>query len=224
MDKRFSRVAAATKAKWWQLQFRGLVSYFAAFIGCSMLIMRALAPINNGGARKIMNVARNFNISFELQRVQSEFNICVQTFYCKCVVGYVGHCFRHSSHPISKLMSLPLAERLTSLRSQSRRVPSQTAEMARDFLSSLGFSVGPLVAGRPDVRGQSGYVFRWGEGWFEEIRDSGPGWLFVKNDKPAVEYRVNLLLDIFRPRRGSGLPPLMDLMQVAISDEPQAPI
>jgi hypothetical protein len=61
-------------------------------------------------------------------------------------------------------------------------------------------------------------------GWFEEIRDKGPGWLFPRDDKCAFEFRRNLILDIFRPRRGSGLPALLDLMHAAISDEPQAPV
>ena len=159
-----------------------------------------------------------FNVSSELQRVQSEFNICVQTFYCKCVVSYVGHCFRHSAHPISKLMSLPLAERLTSLRLRNRRLPSDTAQMARDMLHGLGIRLDSLVAGRPDVRGQSGYVFRWGEGWFEEIRDGGPGWRFQRHDKSAIDVRVNLLCDAFRHRHGSGMPALLNSVQLAISD------
>ena len=78
--------------------------------------------------------------------------------------------------------------------------------------------LGSLIAGRPDVRGQSGYVFRWGEGWFEEIRDGGPGWNFEKEDRSAIDYRIKLLLDIYRHRRGSGLPALLNWMQPAISD------
>ena len=90
--------------------------------------------------------------------------------------------------------------------------------MAIDVLSTLGITPGPLVAGRPNVRGQSGYVFRWGEGWFEEIRDGPPGWSFNRNDKAAVNARTNLLLDIFRRRRASGLPTLSNSVQAAISD------
>ena len=86
----------------------------------------------------------------------------------------------------------------------------------------LGIGSGPLVAGRPEIRGQSGYVFRWGEDWFEELRDGGPGWSFQRDDKSGIAFRTNLLLDIFRFRRGSGLPPLMNLMH-PISDEPTAP-
>ena len=61
--------------------------------------------------------------------------------------------------------------------------------------------------------------FVWGEGWFEEIRDGGPGWNFGRDDKSAVTFRVNLLLDIFRPRQRSGLPALLNLVQ-PISDAP----
>ena len=224
MDRRFSSVTVAAKVTWWQLQFRGIVSYFAAFIGCTLLMMQALAPVSNGGARKIMGVGQGYNVSSELRRVQSEFNICVQSYYCKCLVSYIGHCFRHSSHPISKLFSLPFAGRLTSLRLLSRRVPSETAQMATEVLSNLGIRMGHLIAGRPDVRGQSGYVFRWGEGWFEEMRDGGPGWHIQRDDKSALDVRVNLLLDIFRHRRWSGLPALLDSVHAAISDVPNAPI
>ena len=173
--------------------------------------------MNNGGARKILGVNRNFNFSPELQRVQSEFKVCVQRYYCKCVVSYVGHCFRHSSHPISKLLSLPFAERLTSLRLRNRRLPSETAQVAMDFLRFLGITPGPLVAGRPNVRGHSGYVFRWGEGWFEEFRDGPPGWRFNRDDEAAIDARTNLLLDMFRRRRESGLPALLNPVQAAIS-------
>ena len=108
--------------------------------------------------------------------------------------------------------------RLTSLRLEQRRVPSDSAQMAREALEHLGIRLGSLIAGRPDIRGQSGYVFHWGEGWFEEVRDGGPGWSLQRDDKSAVDFRVNLLLDIFRHRRRSGLPALMNSMQVAVSD------
>ena len=91
-------------------------------------------------------------------------------------------------------------------------VQSETAQMARDILYSLGVRLGSLVAGRPDIRGQSGYVFRWGEGWFEEIRDGGPGWNFQRDDKSTIQVRVNVLRETLRPRRCSGLPDLLNSM------------
>ena len=103
-------------------------------------------------------------------------------------------------------------------------MPSETAQAARDILRSLGIQLGALIAGRPNVRGQSGYVFRWGEGWFEEIRDAGPGWNFEREDKSAVDLRVNLLLDIFRPRQRFGLSDLTNSIQLSISDEPDVPV
>ena len=151
--------------------------------------------------------------------MQSEFNVCVQTFYCKSIVGYIGHCFRHSEHAITKLLSLPLAGRLTSLRLEGRRgVPSESAQAARNLLSNLGVRVGDLVAGRPQIRGHSGYVFRWGEGWFEELRDGGPGWEFARHDKSAIDLRVELLLDIFRRRRGFARPSILNHLQGALED------
>ena len=156
-----------------------------------------------------------------LQRVQLEFNVCVQSYYCKCLVSYLGHCFRHTAHPVTKLLSLPLAGRLESLRQQRRRVPSISALSARELLSSVGVRVDEVVAGRPDVRGHSGYVFRWGEGWFEEIRDGGLGWKFERDDTSAIDIRVNLLLDIFRRSHSFALPALRDVInyvQAAISN------
>ncbi len=69
--------------------------------------------------------------------------------------------------------------------------------MAREILMHVGINMGPLIAGRPNVRGHSGYVFRWGEGWFEEIRDGGPGWLFQKDDKSAVDFEQICFLIFF---------------------------
>ena len=83
--------------------------------------------------------------------------------------------------------------RTESLRQQSLRVPSISALSARELLANLGIHVDEVMAGRPDVRGHSGYVFRWGEGWFEEIRDGGLGWKFERDDKSASDIRVNLL-------------------------------
>ena len=77
--------------------------------------------------------------------------------------------------------------------------------------------MGALIAGRLRVRSQSGFVFRWGEGGFEELREGGPGWRFERDDKSAIDFRVKLLLEIFRPRRRSGLLALSNLVQ-PISD------
>ena len=62
-----------------------------------------------------------------------------------------------------------------------------------------------MIAGRLDVRGQTGYIFRWGAGWF-----SGPDWVIPRKDKDAISIRVQWLLDIFRPR--SNLPQLADVV------------
>ena len=81
-------------------------------IGCSSLVMQSLAPLGNGGDRKILGVGPSFNVSSELQRVQSEFNVCVQSYYCKSLVSLIGHCFRHPSRPVTKLMSLPISRKV----------------------------------------------------------------------------------------------------------------
>ena len=206
MDKRFVCVPQARKAKWWQLQFRGVVGYFAAFIGCCCTWFRKLTTIANAGARKVLGVTATYNVASELKRVQDAFKISVHEYFCKSVVTYVGHCFRHVDSPVYKLLSLPLDRRLTDLRRQGQRtVPSGFAQASFNYLSELGFELGQLVAGRPQIRGQAGYAFRWGDGWFSAVRDGGCGWSFERNDKSAVQFRVQLLVKIFQRDR-SNLP------------------
>ena len=66
----------------------------------------------------------------------------------------------------------------------------------------LGFFGAP-ADGRPNVRGESGRVLRWGEGWLEEIRDT-LGWSMQKKDDVEIKRRVDLLVQIFvRPRARS---------------------
>ena len=109
MDKRFASVPRMVKAKWRQLQFRGVVGFYAPFIGLGRTIMRQLAPVNNSGARKVLGVRPFYTNGSELNRVQEHYRICVQTFFCHSIVQYLGHCFRHIEIPISRLLSLPVS-------------------------------------------------------------------------------------------------------------------
>ena len=212
MDKRFVGVPPAVRASWWKLQSRGIVGYFASFLGVSRLTLQKVQTIGNGGARKVMGVNSRFNISSTLHNVQSEFKMCLSTYFCKSLVSYLGHCFRHSDHPVSGLLSLPLKGRLTDLRLQGRRsVPSGVAQAGFEALVNLGLEVGQLITGRPAIRGFSGPAVRWGEGWFEEFRDGGLGWTFAKTDRAAVDERVSKLLELFRPV--SRLPRVEDQSQ-----------
>ena len=71
-------------------------------------------------------------------------------------------------------------------------------------LTSLGLNAEQPSEGRPQVRGQAGFVKRWGELWFEEIRDTPSfGWEFEKHDKMQVSKLVELLLKRFRQKRQS---------------------
>ena len=130
--------------------------------------------------------------------MKSHFNTCVQTFFACCL------------HPFTQLLSLPLPSRLTSLRLTGRGgVPSDSAQASHNSLGHLGINLQPLVAGPLGVRGQSGYVCRWGEGWFWDIRDAGMGWHFDKHDTDAIFVRVELLLAIF-PKCSSNLPRFLE--------------
>ena len=61
------------------------------------------------------------------------------------------------------------------------------------------------MAGRPAVRGQSGYAFRWGEGWLGPIRDGGVGWNFERTALPDINQRVQILMKLFEKRRAEQL-------------------
>lgn len=70
----------------------------------------------------------------------------------------------------------------------------------------------PPVGGRPAVRGQSGHAFRWGEGWFAEVRD-GPGWRVERKCKAQIDEGVQMLLTIFEVNSKSSA-------QLALEDAP----
>ena len=90
---------------------------------------------------------------------------------------------------------------MASLRLQGPRLaPSGSAQTFRDRLLNLGIQVDAVIAGRPDIRGHTGFVFRWGCGWFSEMRDSGPGWDFERNDKAGIGLRADFILQLFRQR------------------------
>ena len=131
----------------------------------------------------------------------------------------MGHTFRHESPPFTLLLSLPLPERLASLRLQGRRAAaSDFAQSTFSFLTSLGFNLEPPIAGPLSIRGHSGYVCRWGEGWFWVIKDGGPGWSVNKTDEAAIEFRVKLLLDIFGRTRTTLPKVLEDIGPLPLED------
>ena len=51
-------------------------------------------------------------------------------------------------------------------------------------------------------------MIRWGEGWFEEVRET-LGWEIERHDVFEVNKRVGLLLNIFSPRQ-SRLEAILD--------------
>ena len=85
------------------------------------------------------------------------------------------------------------------------------------ILDVLGLGADSPVAGRPQVRGQAGYVHRWGDLWFEEIRDTASfGFHFEKPNKDHINKLVEALLKIFRRVKEPASVPL------ALSNSPPA--
>ena len=98
-------------------------------------------------------------------------------------------------------MSLPNG-RLDVLRQRGRPADLSVSRFSGwELLRSLGLgTTDPPASGRPGVRGESGYVFRWGEGWFAEVRE-GVGWNIARKDNAQTDVRVQILLKLWMHRR-----------------------
>ena len=213
----FTGTPSLTKARWWKSVFRGIVGFFAAFVGINKSIFQSVGVPSNAAARCIGGLSNRNNIHEQLMHVKCQFDICVQSFFARTIVQWCGHCFRHSDHPVTKLLSLPLDGRLSELRSRGNA--NTLAESAIAFwrtLSSVGLQVDFPIAGRPGVRGESGFPFRWGEGWFGPVRDGGVGWNFERNAKPEVDQRVRILIRLFQAERSHLTQPALQDSMLAI--------
>ena len=154
------------KGKWWRTQYRGFVGFYAAFLGLNSQLFDQVGVIGNAGARKIGNLISLNNSSHQLRDIKSRYNICVQRFFVKTIVSWVGHCFRHPNHPISSLLSLPLDGRLTELRLLSgRSLVSEASLRVSELFSQLGVMVDPERSGPLNIRTHSGRALGWGHGW-----------------------------------------------------------
>ena len=90
---------------------------------------------------------------------------------------------------------------------------SAATTSAWESLQNLGLNLSDLIHGKPNIRGHSGRPFRWGDGWFFEIKNGGLGWTFDKHDRHAVNSRTDILLELFWLRfRREPLQQLQDLM------------
>ena len=86
-----------------------------------------------------------------LTQIKSEFDIDVEYFYVQMVVNWLGHCFRHSSHLISKLLSLPVDGRLSELRSRGVETPLSFFALGSWLnLVEVGLHVDIAISGRPN--------------------------------------------------------------------------
>ena len=74
--------------------------------------------------------------------------------------------------------------------------------------------VDPPIAGRLGVRGHSGHPFRWGEGWFEALRDGGVGWEFERNDDAEIVKRIDILTQLFKRDRSRTLALADEVLQL----------
>ena len=62
-------------------QFRGMVSYYAGFIGINVSVMRQLRIMDNGGARAVCHLPMSFRNGLALQTLTVEHKISVSSFF-----------------------------------------------------------------------------------------------------------------------------------------------
>ena len=212
LGNKYNTASAYTRAKWWKTQFHGFVGFYAAFIGLNVRFFEKVGILANAAARKVGGMSPLNNSSQQLKALKTSHDICVQHYFVKTIVSWLGHCFRHPNHLVSKLLSLPLDGRLTEHRLLSgRSLVSEVSLRVSEFFSDFGVQVEPELSGPLNLRNHPGRPFRWGQGWFGAIRDGGVGWRFSKDDKDAIAERVCILSKLFgkvRPER-----------QLAIMDE-----
>ena len=195
----------AMRAHWWKIQYRGLIGYFAAFLGLSRSMMRLFEVIDNAGARFVANLRPNNNSHQLLMSVKSEHAIDVPKYVVQSVVRRIGHVFRHDT-VLRTLWSLPCSRRLASLRqSNGGGVASEMRRSIFDSLRWLGVQVDEPIGGRLGVRGHGGHVYRWGDPWFEAVRDVGEGWVFDSNDTAGIDRRTSVLLSFLERGRSNDL-------------------
>ena len=143
MSKNFARVLAASRAFWWKTQFRGTVNFHAAFVGCSKPVFQEIGVVANLGARKVGNLPRRHNN--DLTALKSHFNLCVQSFFARCVVRFMV-----------TLSGTPLISFVYYL---ACLFPAGLHRSA--FMVGLGSRLSQLSRCISfGVRGQSGHVFR----------------------------------------------------------------
>jgi len=74
MRAKFDKVPAASWAHWWKTQFRGIIGFHAAFLGCAATVFKELGVVGNGAARKVAGFTRRHTC--DLDPVKTHFNIC----------------------------------------------------------------------------------------------------------------------------------------------------
>ena len=68
-------------------------------------------------------------------------------------------------------------------------------------LTNIGLQIDFPISGRPNVRGTSGYAFRWWACLLGQIRDEGVGWSFERSAETKVSRRGQILLKLFQRHR-----------------------
>ena len=152
----------------------------------------------------------NYLVRSRLQAIACEHKVDACKIFFTHVVNRMAHIFWHDHMPLFKLLSLHSSSRLRACRLVGAPCSVSASRLSSwNVLQELGLGLlGPPVGGRPNTRGGTGAVIRWGEGWFEEVRD-GVGWNINRKDEPATKVRVDILIMLVVQTR-SRLDSLLD--------------
>ena len=194
------------RLRFWGTLMRGAL-YGAGCLRPILETFNRLTVTNNTIIRRIQNVLRQpwenitvhrKHVGAEASYARDELGLDIELEFCKQIVRWVGHIWRH---PDSHIFSLIQHQGDSWLQGRRRQHSSH----------------------RPGTRTEPGCVFRWAEGWLDLVHnfyavDGGSisGWSFAKNNKNSVRVRAAFLKDWVRPPR-ANMGALEDLSQALVS-------
>ena len=179
------------RLRFWGTLMRGAL-YGVALLRPLLETCTRLATVNNGVVRRIQNVLRQpwenvtlhrKHVNAELKVARNELGLDIELEFCKYLIRWVGHVWRHPKCQFFKLLHHQNDAWLRFQRSASS-------------------------SDRPGTRSEPGCVFRWAQSWVDliDVRFSTDlsgqpvsGWSFEKADKDAILCRAEFLKSWIRP-------------------------
>ena len=181
------------RLRFWGKCMRGAL-YAAAALRPQLETCTKLETVNNAIVRRIQNVLRQpwENITLHRKHVNAELSVARSSLgldvgleFCKCLVRWLGHVWRHPHCHLYKLL-----QHQNDLWLRNQRMSGD--------------------GNRPGTRQETGPVFRWAQTWVHLIEEEfetssssdqppSSGWVFEKADKNSILVRASFLQQWIRP-------------------------